>query len=110
MTSKGLGEMSEGDSALQTCVPENFHFRWGAEQRVSRVQNRERKPPLALAEIKILKIFDGRTILYNFVQFCTILYNFVQFVQFVQFCTICVQFCTSAHKFFSVTKILTAFD
>ena len=39
---------------LQKRVPENFRScRWGAEQRVLRVQTRERGPPSALAEIDI---------------------------------------------------------
>ena len=44
MTSKGLVEMFEGDSA-DMC-------RWGAERRVSRAQTRERGPPSALAELQ----------------------------------------------------------
>ena len=50
MTSKGLGEMFEGDSA-DMCA-EKFPLVWmGAERRVSRAQNQERGPPSALAEI-----------------------------------------------------------
>ena len=46
MTSRGLGEMFEGDSA------ENFRYcRWGAERRVSRAQTRERGPTSVLVEI-----------------------------------------------------------
>ena len=49
MTSEGLGEMFEGDSA-DMCA-ENFRScRWGAERRVSRAQTRERGPPSARAE------------------------------------------------------------
>ena len=46
MTSEGLGEMFEGDSA-DMCAEK---FRWGAEGRVSGAQTRERGPPSALAE------------------------------------------------------------
>ena len=50
MTSEGLGEMFEGDSA-DMCA-ENFSLvSMGAERRVNRAQTRERGPPSAPAEI-----------------------------------------------------------
>ena len=56
MTSEGLGDMFEGDSA--DSAPENFRSRrWGAEQRLSRAQTRERGPPSALAEIFFFSSF-----------------------------------------------------
>ena len=50
MTSEGLGEMFEGDSA-DTCAGKFPLVLMGGEQRVSRAQTRERGPPSALAEI-----------------------------------------------------------
>ena len=39
MTSKGLGEMFEGDSALQTCAPEKFPLMlMGDKRTVKRAQ------------------------------------------------------------------------
>ena len=59
MTSKGLGEMFEGDSA--DMYAGNFRSRrWGAELRVSGEQTRERGPPSALAEISlVINLFDS---------------------------------------------------
>ena len=50
MTSEGLGEMFEGDSA-DICARKFPLVLWGAERRVSRAQTRERGPTSALAEI-----------------------------------------------------------
>ena len=50
MTSEGLGEMFEGDSA-DMCAGKFPLVSMGAEQRVSRAQTRELGPPSALAEI-----------------------------------------------------------
>ena len=50
MTSEGLGEMFEGDSA-DMCARKFPLVSMGAERRVSRAQTRERGPPSALAEI-----------------------------------------------------------
>ena len=51
MTSEGLGEMFEG------VFTDTFRWcRWRAEQRVERVQTRERGPPSAPVEIQC--IFD----------------------------------------------------
>ena len=50
MTSEGLGEMFEGDSA-DMCARKFPLVSMGAEQRVSRAQTRERGPPSVLAEI-----------------------------------------------------------
>ena len=50
MTSEGLGEMFEGDSA-DMCAGNFPLVSMGAERRVSRAQTRERGPPSALAEI-----------------------------------------------------------
>ena len=55
MTSEGLGEMFEGDSA-DTCAGKFPLVLMGAERRVSRAQTRERGPPSALAEIDIFHI------------------------------------------------------
>ena len=52
MTSKGLGEMFEGDSA-DMCAGKFMLVLMGAERRVSRAQTRERGPPSALAELHI---------------------------------------------------------
>ena len=49
MTSEGLGEMFEGDSA-DTCTGKFPLTSLGSERRVSRAQTRERGPPSALAE------------------------------------------------------------
>ena len=50
MTSEGLGEMFEGDSA-DTCAGKfTLVSMGGAERRVSRAQTQERGPPSALAE------------------------------------------------------------
>ena len=50
MTSKGLGEMFEGDSA-DTCAGKFPLVSMGAEWRVSRAQTRGQGPPSALADI-----------------------------------------------------------
>ena len=50
MTSEGLGEMFEGDSA-DMCTEKFPLTSIGAERRVWRAQNRERGPPSARAEI-----------------------------------------------------------
>ena len=50
MTSEGLGEMFEGDSA-DMCAGKFPLVPMGVERRVSRVQTRDRGPPSALAEI-----------------------------------------------------------
>ena len=50
MTSEGLGEMSEGDSA-DTYAGQIPLVPRGAERRVPRARTRERGPPSALAEI-----------------------------------------------------------
>ena len=50
MTSEGLGEMFEGDSA-DMCAGKFPLVSMEAERRVSRVQTRELGPPSALAEI-----------------------------------------------------------
>ena len=55
MTSEGLGEMFEGDSA-DTCGGKFLLPSMGAERRVSCAQTRERGPPSALAEINLLLI------------------------------------------------------
>ena len=52
MTSEGLGEMFEGDSA-DMCVGKFLLTSMGAEQRVSHAQTRERGPPSARAEIYV---------------------------------------------------------
>ena len=49
MTSEGLGEMFEGDSA-DMCAGKFPPVLIGAERRVSRAQTLERGPPSALAE------------------------------------------------------------
>ena len=49
MTSEGLGEMFEGDSA-DTWAGKFSLLTMGAERRVSRAQTRERGPPSALVE------------------------------------------------------------
>ena len=49
MTSEGLGEMFEGDSA-DMCAGKFPLVSMGAERRVLRAQTRERGPPSALAE------------------------------------------------------------
>ena len=51
MTSEGLGEMFEGDSA-DTCAGKFLLVLMGGERRVSHAQTRERGPPSALAEIQ----------------------------------------------------------
>ena len=51
MTSEGLGEIFEGDSA-DTCAGKFSLTSMGAERRVSRAQTRERGPPSALAELE----------------------------------------------------------
>ena len=53
MTSKGLGEMFEGDSA-DTCAGKFPLVSMGGKRRVSRAQTREREPPSALAEFCLL--------------------------------------------------------
>ena len=53
MTSEGLGEMFEGDSA-DMCAGKIPLVSMGAEQRVSCARTRERGPQSALAEIIIL--------------------------------------------------------
>ena len=53
MTSEGLGEMFEGDSADKCAGKFPLVLIW-AERRVSRAQTRERGPPSALAEIFLL--------------------------------------------------------
>jgi hypothetical protein len=55
MTSEGLGEMFEGDSA-DTGAGKFPLVSMGAERRVSRAQTREQGPPSALAEIYNNKI------------------------------------------------------
>ena len=50
MTSEGLGEMFEGDSADMCAGKFPLVLMW-AERRVSRAQTRERGTPSALAEI-----------------------------------------------------------
>ena len=50
MTSEGLGEMFEGDSA-DMCAGKFLLVSMGAKRRVSRAQTQERGPPSALAEI-----------------------------------------------------------
>ena len=55
MTSEGLGEMFEGDSA-DTCAGKFPLVSMGAERRVSRAQTRERGPQSALAEFPIIVI------------------------------------------------------
>ena len=55
MTSEGLGEMFEGDSA-DTCAGKFRLVLMGAERRVSRSQTRERGPLSALAEIRKLTV------------------------------------------------------
>ena len=52
MTSEGLGEMFEGDSA-DICAGKFPLVSMGAEQRVSHAQTREQGPPSALAEISL---------------------------------------------------------
>ena len=44
MTSKGLGEMFEGDSAADMCAGKFMLVLMGAERRVSRAQTQERGP------------------------------------------------------------------
>ena len=45
MTSKGLGEMFEGDSALQTCAPEKFPLMlMGDKRTVKRAQTVSEDP------------------------------------------------------------------
>jgi hypothetical protein len=53
MTSKGLGEMFEGDSA-DMCAGKFMLVLMGAERRVSRAQTRERGPPSMLAELSLI--------------------------------------------------------
>ena len=53
MTSEGLENMFEGDSA-DTCAEKFPLTSMGAKRRVSRAQTRERGPPSALAEIVFL--------------------------------------------------------
>jgi hypothetical protein len=65
MSSKGLGELFEDDSA-DTCARNFPLMSMGAERRVSRAQTRERGPPSALAEIGIYFLstrLTGRTTL-----------------------------------------------
>ena len=50
MTSDGLGEMFEGDSA-DKCAAKFLLVLMGDERRVSRAQTRERGPQSVLAEI-----------------------------------------------------------
>ena len=53
MTSEGLGEMFEGDSA-DTCAGKFPLVLMGSEWRVQRAQTRERGPPSALARILLI--------------------------------------------------------
>ena len=55
MTSEGLGEVFEGDSA-DTCPGKFPLMLMGAERRVSAAQTRERGPPSALAELLYLLV------------------------------------------------------
>ena len=50
MTSEGMGEMFEGNSA-DTCAVKFPLVSMGGERRVSRAQTQERGPPSALVEI-----------------------------------------------------------
>ena len=55
MTSEGLGEMSEGNSA-DMCAGKFPLTSMGAEQRVSSAQTRERGPPSTRAEFFLVPI------------------------------------------------------
>jgi hypothetical protein len=54
MTSDGLGEMFEGDSADTCGLKISASVNGGAERRVSRVQTRERGPESVLAIFLLL--------------------------------------------------------
>ena len=62
MTSEGLGEMFEGDSA-DTCAGKFPLMSMGAERRVSRAQTRERGPPSARAEFSIVFVNQIKALL-----------------------------------------------
>ena len=61
MTSKGLGEMFEGDSADMCAGKFPLVSMGGGERRVSRVQSREQGPPSALAKIVVFAAFLVKT-------------------------------------------------